>query len=399
MTEELKKEKIRQLLTRGVENIIPSKQKLEELLLSGKKLNVYLGVDPTATHIHLGNAVPIRKLQIMAELGHSVKFLIGDFTALIGDTSDKDTERPVLTMEQIKENFKGYKKQAEKILDFSRVKVVHNSDWLKKLNFVDVVKLTRHFSLNDFISRELIKKRLTEGKSVSLPEVLYPVMQGYDSYFMDMDIQFGGTDQTFNMQAGRTLMKDLRNKESFVVANGFLEGTDGRKMSKSWGNAIWLDDTPEEMFGKAMSLKDDLIVRYFELATSASEEKIEEIKNRLKTENPMFAKRELAMTLVSELHDPRAAKRAEEYFTRTVVDKVPEEGDMVELEVEQVITVEDLIEKIVEKGVLSSKSEVRRLIDQGGIYVNDERLTKEIKELRVGDLVRVGKRKYVKLVG
>ncbi|KKU91918.1 MAG: tyrosyl-tRNA synthetase, tyrosyl-tRNA synthetase, partial [Candidatus Amesbacteria bacterium GW2011_GWC1_48_10] len=232
---------------------------------------------------------------MLVDLGHQVTFLIGDFTALIGDTSDKDTERPVLTYTHIEANFQTYKDQAAKILDFSKVKVVHNSEWLKKLNFEDVVKLTRHFTLNDFISRELIKTRLTEGKSVSLPEVLYPVMQGYDSYFMDTDLQIGGTDQTFNMQAGRTLQKNLRGKESFVMSLAFLTGTDGRKMSKTWGNAIWLDDPPEEMYGKVMSVKDDLIIEYFTLATNVSQNIIGEAKTRLGSrENPMHLKKELA---------------------------------------------------------------------------------------------------------
>src|SRR3989339_567090 len=270
-----KDELIESLVTRGVENIIPGKEKLVELLTSGKTLNVYLGIDPTATRIHLGHAFPLRKLQILADLGHNVTFLIGDFTAKVGDTSDKEAERPILTDEQIEENFQTYKSQAAKFLDFSKVQVHHNSEWLSKLNFGDVLKLTRNFSLNDFISRELIKKRLTEGKPVSLPEVLYPIMQGYDSYFMDTDIQLGGTDQTFNMQAGRVLQKDLRGKESFIIANGFLEGTDGCKMSKTWGNAIWLTDEPNEMFGKVMSLKDELIIQYFTLATNTPLSEIE----------------------------------------------------------------------------------------------------------------------------
>src|SRR3989338_8819835 len=258
---------IDELLSRGVENIIPNKEKLRALLASGKKLNIYLGIDPTATQIHIGHAVPLRKLNAFAKLGHNVTFLIGDFTALIGDTSDKDTERPVLTIEQIEANFQTYKKQAEKILDFSNVTVRFNSEWLKDLKFAEIVKLCQHFSAGDFLGRELIKKRLSEGKKVGLHELLYPVMQGYDSYFMDTDIQLGGTDQTFNMQAGRTLQKDLRGKESFILSNEFLTGTDGRKMSKTWGNAIWLDDSPNDMFGKVMSIKDELIIEYFTLGT------------------------------------------------------------------------------------------------------------------------------------
>src|SRR3989344_7004202 len=275
-------DKIDEVLTRSVTNIIPSKKELEKLLRSGKKLNIYLGIDPTATKIHIGNSVPLRKLQSFVELGHTITFLIGDFTALIGDTSDKESERPILPYEKIKENFKTYKKQASKLVDFSKVKVEYNGTWLKKLTFTEVVKLCQIFSLNNFISRELIKKRLDEGKSIRLDEVLYPVMQGYDSYRMDTDIQIGGADQTFNMQAGRIVQKKLKDKESFVLVTGYLEGTDGRKMSKSWGNAIWLEDEPNEMFGKVMSIKDDLILNYFILATNTSPEEITKIEERLK---------------------------------------------------------------------------------------------------------------------
>jgi tyrosyl-tRNA synthetase len=313
---------IQDILTRGVENCIPHSKKLEEVLESGKKLNVYMGIDPTATNIHIGHAVPLRKLQALAELGHHVTFLIGDFTALIGDTSDKDTERPVLTSEQIRHNFDTYKKQAEKVLDFSQVTVRFNSEWLQKLTFADIVKLTQHFSAGEFVGRELIKKRLTEGKKVGLHELLYPVMQGYDSYFLDTDLQLGGTDQTFNMQAGRTLQKDLRDKESFILANGFLEGTDGRKMSKSWGNAIWLTDQPDEMYGKVMSLKDDLIVNYFTLSTNLPLAEISEIQQHLASgQNPMSFKKKLAHQIVSELHSIEAADLAQENFERVVQKK------------------------------------------------------------------------------
>ncbi|OGH33746.1 MAG: tyrosine--tRNA ligase, partial [Candidatus Levybacteria bacterium RIFCSPHIGHO2_02_FULL_42_12] len=281
-------DKIEEILTRGVANVIPSKQALKKLLKDKKRLDIYFGIDPTATRIHLGNAVPLKKLQAFAELGHSVTFLIGDFTALIGDTSDKDSERPVLTTGQIEENFKTYKKQAEKILDFSKAKVRFNSEWLSKLSFSEIVKLCQHFSFGDFAGRELIRKRLDAGKYVGLHEALYPVMQGYDSYFLDTDVQLGGTDQTFNMQTGRSLQKDLRNKESFIIANEFLTGTDGRKMSKSWGNTIWLDDEPNDMYAKTMAITDGLILQYFTLATNTPLSEISAIESQLKSDaNPM----------------------------------------------------------------------------------------------------------------
>jgi len=376
---------ISELLTRGVANIIPGREELEAALRSGKKLNIYNGIDPTSVNVHLGNALPLRKLRALVDLGHHVTFLIGDFTALIGDTSDKDSERPVLTYEQIEANFQTYKEQASKILDFSRVTVRHNSEWLKALTFDEIVKLTRHFSLNDFISRELIKKRLGDGKSVSLPEVLYPVMQGYDSYYMDTDLQVGGTDQTFNMQAGRTLQKDLRHKDSYVLSTVFLEGTDGRKMSKTWNNAIWLTDKPEEMFGKVMSLKDDLINRYFLLATNLPQDQIPQ------DGHPMDLKKKLAWQIVSELHDPQAADSAREYFEKTVQDR-----DTVATGQIQLPPHTSVIEALVTAGFAASKSDARRLIDQGGVKINGQTVSDYKLEVHEG-ILSVGSRKFINI--
>lgn len=392
-------DKIEEFLARGVENIIPNKSELEKALRSGKKLNVYNGIDPTASHIHLGNAVPLRKLQMLLEMGHNVTFLIGDFTALIGDTSDKDAERTSLTYDLIERNFQDYKRQAEKVLDFSKVKIVHNSDWLRKLSFEDIVKLCQHFSTGDFVGRELIRKRLDEGRRVGLHELLYPVMQGYDSYHLDTDIQLGGTDQTFNMQAGRTLQKDLREKESFVVANGFLTGTDGRKMSKSWGNAIWIDDQPNEMFGKAMSVRDELIVEYFTLGTAVPMTKVEEVQNRLSGgENPMAIKKELAFEIVSEMHGKESALAARKSFEATFQEgKVP--SSAIEVSVGESVSVQDVLGILVVKGLVKSRSEARRLVEQGGLSEVGGK-----GSLALGDAIkaptdlRVGKRQFLKIV-
>lgn len=369
-------DKIEELLTRGVANIIPGKNDLRKLLEIGKKLNIYLGIDPTATKIHLGHAVPLRKLQQFAELGHNVTFLIGDFTALIGDTSDKESERPVLTSEEIEKNFQTYKNQAEKILDFSKVKVRHNSEWLKKIMFEDVIKLSQHFSINDFVSRELIRKRLDSGKRVGLHEVLYPIMQGYDSYFMNTDIQIGGTDQTFNMQAGRTLQKDFRDKKSFILSMEFLEGTDGRKMSKTWGNAIWLEDLPNDMYTKVMSIRDNLIVQYYILATNTRLNNISEIEKRLKSgENPINIKKELAYLIISELNNKEKAIKAQEFFEKTVQKKeLPQEMTAVSLP-KSFVSSATVTAGIVELGLASSNSEAKRLIEQGGITINNEAIT------------------------
>lgn len=383
-------DQIDELLTRGVANIIPGKSDLEKVLRSDRKLKLYLGIDPTSIHIHLGHAVPLRKLQQLVDLGHHVTFLIGDFTALIGDTSDKDSERPVLTYEQIEANFKTYQAQASKILDFSQVTVVHNSEWLKALHFEDILKLARHFSLNDFISRELIKKRLTEGKSVSLPEILYPIMQGYDMYYMDADFQIGGTDQTFNMQAGRTLQKNLRQKDAFILSVGFLEGTDGRKMSKSWGNAIWLDDSPDDIYGKVMSLKDDLIDQYFLLATDLSTSNIQNLTSS--TANPMDLKKKLAWQIVSELHDQASADSAQTHFESTF-QKGQAPTDIPEIK----ITSPNIVDALVETQLATSKSEARRLIEQGGVYFNEEKIGNLKFEIVNSGILRVGPRKFVRI--
>lgn len=391
-------DEIEELLTRGVANVIPSKELLEKELRSGKKLNIYLGIDPTAVNIHLGHAVTLRKLQKFAELGHNVTFLVGDFTALIGDTSDKESERPQLSKEEIQKNLETYKAQAEKVLDFSKINLSFNSEWLSQLKFDEIVKLTQHFTLGDFISRELIKKRLNEGKKIGLHEVLYPVMQGYDSYHLDTDLQLGGTDQTFNMQAGRTLMKDLRSKESFILTTNFLSGTDGRKMSKTWGNAIWLTETPTEMYGKIMSIKDDLIIEYFTLATDVSTDEIGKLSERLKTgENPMDIKKELAFKIVEMYYGVEKAREAEESF-ESVVQKKESPKDLEEL---TVTNNQPLSKSILEKGLVDSMSEWKRLVDQNGVSFDQTKIDTpyfNTNDIPSGSILKIGKRKYVKIV-
>lgn len=378
-------DQIPDFLTRGVANVIPSKAELEKILRSDKKLNVYYGIDPTSIHIHLGHVFPLRKLQSLLDLGHHVTFLIGDFTALIGDTSDKDSERPSLTYAQIEANFATYKNQASKLLDFTNVKVVHNSEWLKKLDFEKILNLCFQFSLNDFISRELIKKRLTNGDNVGLHELLYPIMQGYDSYFMDTDLQIGGTDQTFNMQAGRTLQKKWRGKESFVMTTQFLTGTDGRKMSKSWGNAIWLDDPPNDVYGKVMSIKDELIDEYFLLATNIPKPEMSD---------PMDLKKALARQIVLELHSEAASDEAQSYFESTF-----QRGETPSDPVTVTVTVTNIVDVLVESGLASSKSVARRLIDQKGVKENQTTITSPSHKITPGSTISVGTRRFIKILG
>ena len=375
-------DKIEELLTRGVANIIPGRAELEKILRSGKKLNIYCGFDVTAPQLHIGNAVPMRKLQQFVDLGHSVTFLIGDFTTLIGDTSDKETERPIIAENQIEENWQNFAKQAGKFLELSKISVKRNSEWLDKLTPRELIRIIRRFSLNDFISRELIKKRLASGESVNLSEVIYPALQGYDSYFMDTDIQVGGTDQTFNMQAGRNLQKQIRNKESFVMSFGFLTGTDGRKMSKSWGNAIWLSDEPNEMYGKVMSIKDELIPEYFLLAT-----KIDMPSEK----DPMLLKKILALQIVTELHSDKDARDAQEYFESTFQQKqVP---DDIRPSASPSFNIIDIL---VDDKLVSSRSEARRVITQGGVRVNGEKINDINAIVDSEAIINVGPRKFIK---
>lgn len=388
-------DKVDELLTRGVANIIPNKEELKKKLESGK-LNIYLGIDATATKIHLGHATVLRKLQQFSELGHNVTFLIGDFTALIGDTSDKDSERPILTSEQIEENFQTYKKQAEKILDFSKVKVVHNSEWLKKLTYEEIVKLSHVFSLNDFISRELIRKRLEEKKNIGIAETQYPMMQAYDSYFLDTDLQIGGTDQTFNMQAGRTLQKKWRNKESFVLSTEFLMGTDGRKMSKTWNNAIWLTDAPIDMYAKVMSLNDDLVVSYFLLGTNLPIQAIKNIEEELKSgKNPMNVKKDLARQVVKELHGDSQAEEAQKNFESTVQQKeLPTDILVYQYTGNKNV---DIVRLITEIGLAKSRSDAKRLLVQEGIQINNKTIKEPNIIIENDNIIQVGKRKFAKI--
>ena len=386
-----------ELLTRGVANIIPGKKQLEEILSSGKKLNIYLGIDPTATKIHLGHAVALRKLQAFAEAGHHVTFLIGDFTAFIGDTSDKNSERPILGKQEIELNFQTYKQQAEKILDFSKIEIKYNSEWLANLSFSQIIQFCQSFSVGDFVGRELIKRRLDENKRVGLHEVLYPVLQGIDSLELKTDLQIGGTDQTFNMQAGRTLQKHTRNKDSFILSTDFLMGTDGRKMSKSWGNAIWLDDEPDDMYRKIMAITDEVILQYYILATNVSLPEIAKIEKQLAaTDNPMDIKKQLANIIVTELHNKTAAEQAAAQFKRIVQEKeLPTEVPTITWEREG-----SLVDFLLDTELAQSKSHAKQLIKQGGITIDGQQIEESPNEPFIpvdNQIIGVGKKKFARI--
>lgn len=371
------KEKIKELLTRGVETVIVQKE-LEEKLNSGKKIRLYLGVDPTGPEIHLGHAVILWKLKTFQELGHEVILLIGDFTAKIGDPSDKKAIRQPLTDKEIKENMRGYKRQAEKILDFKKVRLKYNSKWLKKLNFEDVLNLASKFTVGQMLERDMYQSRIKNNKPIGIHEFMYPLMQGYDSVAMDVDLEVGGNDQTFNMLAGRTLQKAYNEKDKHVLAVKLLVGTDGRKMSKSYGNTIPLESTPEDMYGKIMSMRDEMMPDYFLLTTHLPENEIEEI---LKS-SPRDAKARLAREVVALYHGESKAKEAEEEFEKVFKNKeLPSDIPEFKLKDRNL----DLVDTLVETKLASSKNEAKRLIEQGGVHKD-------------GDIIRVGKRRFVRII-
>jgi len=391
-----KQDKISELLTRSVQDVIV-RRGLEKLLRSKKKLKVYLGIDPTSTRISLGNAIPLRKLRDFHNLGHEVIFLVGSFTARIGDTSDKDAMRTPLLPREIEKNFKTYKQQAAKIIDFKKAKIAYNDKWLSKLSFDDVARLAQNFTVQQLVERDMYQERLKAGKPIGLHEFLYPLMQGYDSVHLEVDVEIGGNDQLFNMLAGRTLLKVLKNKEKHVVTTPLIEGLDGRKMSKSYGNTVDIADEPNDMFGKIMSLHDDLIIKYFELCTDLPMEEIHDIEEGLKAgDNPRNAKIYLAREIVKLYHGSDDSKSAEQEF-KSVFVKHNKPDDMAEVKLKgSSYKLQDLL---VELNLAPSKSEAKRLSEQGGIKIDDVVIKEWNKAVRVesGMVVQAGKRKFVKI--
>lgn len=359
-------DKIDEILNRGVESVIV-KESLRNKLLSGQKIRLYFGVDPTGSVLHLGHAVSLWKLRDFQELGHEVILLIGDFTAKIGDPSGRDSERKPLSDSEIKENFKSYKKQASKILNFSKVKIKYNSSWLSKLRFVDILKLSSNFTVQQMMQRDMFQRRFKNNMPISLTEFLYPLMQGYDSVAMDVDLEIAGNDQTFNALAGRELQKIYNNKEKNVLTCKLLLGTDGRKMSKTYNNFIAIEDDFIDMYGKVMSINDELISDYFELATRIPQEKIKEIKN---FPNPRDQKATLAKEIVELYHGKDKAEIAEREFNKVHSKKeVPDEIEIF-LASEDLYPVMDLL---CDSGLSTSRSEAKRLIEGGGVAIEIEK--------------------------
>jgi len=389
-------EKINEILTRGVQEVIV-KEDLKKKLLSGKKIKLYLGVDPTGFDLHLGHAIPLWKLRSFQEMGHEVVLLIGDFTARIGDPSGKDATRKPLTEKEVKANMKDYKKQASKILDFSKVKIEYNNKWLSKLNFQDVLKLASQFTVQQMIQRDMFQRRISDNLPISLQEFMYPLMQGYDSVAMDVDLEVGGNDQMFNMLAGRTLQKNYNNKDKDVMTLRLLLGNDGRKMSKTFNNFIALDDKPSDMYGKVMSIKDELINDYFELATRLPASEVEEIK---KMPNPRDQKARLAFEIVKMYHGEKEAQKAEEEFDRVHKNReLPTEMPVFETDKREYF----LPDLLCDTGLAPSKNEAKRLVEAGAVKISIKGQVLSVKEwkqnIKLEDemVLQVGNRKFVKI--
>jgi tyrosyl-tRNA synthetase len=375
---------------------------LQERLKEGRPLRVYLGVDPTSTDLHVGHFVPIHKLRQFQELGHRVIFLIGDYTATVGDPSDQQTERKRLSHDQVLELGKTYAEQAFHLLDPKQTEIRKNGEWLSKLTFADILELASILPLKWVISRRDFKDRLDRGESLRLHETLYALMQGYDAYALHCDVQVGGYDQHFNMLAGRWIQEHFAEKPHVMITLPLLVGTDGRKMSKSYGNAIHIHNTPEDMYGKTMRIADESIIEFFELTTTYTGSEVAAFKTRLNKRdvNPMAIKKELAEHLVTLYHGEDAAKKASEHFRQVVQQKsVPEAVETVILSPE-IIMGTTWVDILVSCNLVKSKSEMRRLIEQGGFYVEQE----QVRDLAAkwdgssSTVIRLGKRRYLRIV-
>ena len=395
--------KIKEVLEKGVERVYPSVKTLEKVLGSGKRIRLYCGFDPTAPSLHIGNAIQIRKLAQFQKLGHEVIFLIGDFTGMIGDPTDKTAVRQKLTRKQVNKNLKNYKKQAGKILKFlgnNPAKIMFNSKWNDKLTFVKLIEMASNFTVQQIISRKMFQERLKRNKPIYLHEFLYPLTQAYDSVMMDVDLQVGGNDQTFNMLCARDLMRILKNKEEFVLTTKLLTDPKGQKIGKTEGGTIFLDEKPKEMYGKIMAWPDFLIVSGLELCTDLSIEQVEMIGKQIKSKqvNPRDVKSKLAREIVSTHHGKTAAIEAEREFNRIFKEKkVPTKIKVFSRK--ETAGVTDTLSLVAETGLAPSRSEAKRLILQGAVRLNNKVITNWQKKIvpKKGMIIQVGKRRFIKL--
>ncbi len=386
-------------IKRGCEEIIPENQLLDKLKRSydsNTPLRVKLGCDPSRPDLHVGHGVVLRKLRHFQDLGHQSILVIGDFTAMIGDPSGRNKTRPQLTLEETKVNAESYINQAGQILDLEKLEIVYNSDWLNKMDFSDVIKLSSHYTVARMLERDDFTKRYQSETPISIHEFMYPLAQGMDSVHLNADIELGGTDQKFNLLVGRDLQKEYDQEPQCVLTLPLLEGTDGQdKMSKSYGNDIGLTDSPQEMYGKTMSITDEMIVKYFRLAADASNEVLVKIESNLNDSsyNPRDAKRLLARSLVELYYDSDSALKAEDHFDEVIVNKsIPD--DIPEFQIESETS---LVDAVFLSKVVASKSEVRRLVKQGAVSVDGKKIDDASFSLRSGQVIKIGKRRFLKI--
>ena len=386
-------------IKRGCEEIIPENQLLDKLKRSydsNTPLRVKLGCDPSRPDLHVGHGVVLRKLRHFQDLGHQSILVIGDFTAMIGDPSGRNKTRPQLTLEETKVNAESYINQAGQILDLEKLEIVYNSDWLNKMDFSDVIKLSSHYTVARMLERDDFTKRYQSETPISIHEFMYPLAQGMDSVHLNADIELGGTDQKFNLLVGRDLQKEYDQEPQCVLTLPLLEGTDGQdKMSKSYGNDIGLTDSPQEMYGKTMSITDEMIVKYFRLAADASDEVLVKIESNLNDSsyNPRDAKRLLARSLVELYYDSDSALKAEDHFDEVIVNKsIPD--DIPEFQIERETS---LVDAVFLSKVAASKSEVRRLVKQGAVSIDGKKIDDASFSLRSGQVIKIGKRRFLKI--
>ncbi|MCH8986642.1 tyrosine--tRNA ligase [Patescibacteria group bacterium] len=373
------------VLSRQVAEILPDKKGLETLMKK-KKIRLYLGIDPTGSQLHLGHTIALRKLQQFADLGHETMLVIGTGTVLAGDPSQRDSARPRITEKEIVANIKTWKRQAGKIIDFSKVRVIRNGDWLKKLRLPEILNIASYVSAPRLLERDMFQRRLRRGDTVWVHEMLYPLLQGYDSVVLDVDLEIGGTDQVFNMLVGRELQKKMNNHEKYVLTIPMIFGLDGNPMSKTSKNTVNLTDAPQEMYGKLMSLRDDLVKEYFELCTNV----------KPKPGSIRDQKAQLAREIVSLYHNKAQADKAEQEFTRVFREK-KQPSSIPEFKVKKQQM--QLVELLVLGKLATSRSEARRLIEQGGVQINGERVRDVNKKIpyKKGTIIRVGKRNFRKM--
>ncbi|MCC5915345.1 MAG: tyrosine--tRNA ligase [Balneolaceae bacterium] len=390
------------IIKRGTLEIVPEeelKNKLKRSIKENKPLRVKLGCDPTRPDLHLGHSVILRKLRQFQDLGHHVILIIGDFTALIGDPTGQNKTRPPLTSVEIKENARTYLDQAGKILDPEKTEIVYNADWLGEMRFEDVIKLSSSLTVARMIERDDFSKRYKNNDPISLHEFLYPLAQGQDSVFLRSDIELGGTDQKFNLLVGRDLQKQDGQEPQVCLLMPLLVGTDGSmKMSKSYDNYIGIDDSPNDMYGKSLSIPDDLIYSYYELVTDISIDELKRVKERVK-KDPRNTKHDLAFTITRMYHGEEAAKAARKHFEKTVIQKdIPDDAPVIEYSAGTTIRLLDIIG---DASLTSSNGETKRMMKQGGVTLDDERIEDPGFELtfKEGEVrsLKVGKRKFARL--